>query len=292
MALAALATSSGYDQYGQRLCRNLRKRYEWYQFLWRTLNDTQKADYIREVRYLQTSPARNPVFQEAVTRFDEFQAYHLQQGDLIHHVGQFLPWHRYWLQLYENALRNECGYQGRNPLNKRILPPNIPLDELVFPDKWRGCIHDGSFANYTVRLGPGKQITTHCVVRQIDDTYAAYLNSKAIAELMQCPTFAIFRYQLEGMPETTNHRIHDGGHLSVGGEMSNQYSSASDRVWNWQQQNSSRLCEISGNTSFGAPPYTEVTLDFPLKMSSAIGPTIPIWQTMNIYSEYNCSTYV
>lgn len=111
--------------------------------------------------------------------------------------------------------------------NKRILPPNIPLDELVFPDKWRGCIHDGSFANYTVRLGPGKQITTHCVVRQIDDTYAAYLNSKAIAELMQCPTFAIFRYQLEGMPETTNHRIHDGGHLSVGGEMSNQYSSAS-----------------------------------------------------------------
>ena len=29
--------------------------------------------------------------------------------------GQFLPWHRHFLQLYERALREECGYKGRSP---------------------------------------------------------------------------------------------------------------------------------------------------------------------------------
>ncbi|KAH9477002.1 N-acetyl-6-hydroxytryptophan oxidase ivoB [Psilocybe cubensis] len=318
-------------QYGQRPCQKLCTRHEW-----RTLSDGQKAEYIGAVRCLQTKPAIAPVFPEAVTRFDEFQAYHLQQGDFIHHVGQFLPWHRYWLQLYEKALRDECGYQGRNPYwdwtidsdsstsirgspvfdpytgfggdgvpGTYTLPPCIPPDQLVFPDKWRGCIADGPFANYTVRLGPGKLHTTHCVVRQIDDAYAVYLDSPAIGRLMASPTFEVFRYELEGMPETTDHRVHDGGHLSVGGEMSNQYSSGSDPLfylhhanldriwWNWQQHDpSNRLYQIGGHTSFGAPPFTNVSLDFPLEMSSSIGPTISIWQTMNIHSEHNCYTYV
>jgi tyrosinase len=30
----------------------------------------------------------------------------------IHMVGQFLPWHRYYLSVFESVLREECGYTG------------------------------------------------------------------------------------------------------------------------------------------------------------------------------------
>jgi hypothetical protein len=33
----------------------------------------------------------------------------------------FLPWHRYYLWHYENALRTECGYKGYQPVMHPIL---------------------------------------------------------------------------------------------------------------------------------------------------------------------------
>lgn len=53
----------------------------------------------------------------------------------------------------------------------------------------------------------------------------------------------------------------------------------------------SRLYEISGRTTVN-PPYVNVTLEWPLQMSESIGPTIPLWQVMDIHSEHNCYTYV
>ena len=34
----------------------------------------------------------------------------------IHYTGNFLSWHRYYTWLYEEALRNECGYTGTQPV--------------------------------------------------------------------------------------------------------------------------------------------------------------------------------
>lgn len=50
------------------------------------MDDYQKADYIKAVLCLQAHPAKNAVYEEAKTRFDEFQAYHLQQTDFVHLV--------------------------------------------------------------------------------------------------------------------------------------------------------------------------------------------------------------
>ena len=50
------------------------------------MDNDQKADYIKAVLCLQAHPAKNPVYEEAKTRFDEFQAYHIQQTNLVHLV--------------------------------------------------------------------------------------------------------------------------------------------------------------------------------------------------------------
>ena len=86
-------------------------------------------------------------------------------------------------------------------------------------------MQDGPFASYVIRLGPGKLVTDHCLVRGVDDSYKKYITSTEVAKLMNLPTFEQFHVELEGKPVTADHKIHTGGHDAVGGEMTNFYSS-------------------------------------------------------------------
>ena len=106
-----------------------------------------------------------------------------------------------------------------------MLPQGIEASELIFPEEFRGCVQDGPFANLTLRLGPGVHRTTHCLTRGIGNVDSIYLNSTAIANATKSATFEVFRVQVEGKPITSDHRMHDGGHFAVGGDMSNVYSS-------------------------------------------------------------------
>ena len=51
----------------------------------RTLNDTEKTDYINAVKCLQSRPAFEPRAISAIqSRFDDFQASHIQLADKVH----------------------------------------------------------------------------------------------------------------------------------------------------------------------------------------------------------------
>ena len=140
-----------------------------------------------------------------------------------------------------------------------------------------------------------------------------------MANATHLPTYEEFRIELEGLPITPTHKMHDGGHYGVGGEMSNFYSSPGgnirqcyslcslttyfldplfylhhanlDRVWRmWQTMLPDRLYEISGRSTID-PPFVDVTLDYPLDMGT-LADTIPIRDVMDIWSAPNCYTYV
>ena len=107
-----------------------------------------------------------------------------------------------------------------------ILPEDPDGTNKFFdPASFAGCVQDGPFASRIVRLGPGKLITDHCLVRGVDDAYKTYLSSRSVASTMKFPSYSEFHIELEGRPVTSSPRIHDGGHVAVGGEMSNFYSS-------------------------------------------------------------------
>ena len=62
---------------------------------------------------------RKPVltqFPGVTNRYEDFVAVHINQTDFIHGTGIFLAWHRYYLWAFEEALRNECGYNGTQPV--------------------------------------------------------------------------------------------------------------------------------------------------------------------------------
>jgi tyrosinase len=82
---------------------------------------------------------------------------------------------------------------------------------------------------YILSLGPGKLITDHCLVRGLNDTYKQFFTSSAVANATRLPTFELFRVELEGKPRTPIHKMHNGGHVSIRGEMTMFYSSPAGR---------------------------------------------------------------
>ncbi|TFK33812.1 hypothetical protein BDQ12DRAFT_669943 [Crucibulum laeve] len=303
----------------------------WIRQEWRTLTNKQKHDYLNAVKCLQSKPA-NTSFAAVRTHFDDFQALHINLTKSIHLVGHFLPWHRRFVQVYETALREECGYQGSQPYWDWSLDADDIMASPVFsPDTgfggngvdgtytdlygtdsspptnhtsgWGGgCVLDGPFSSYRLALGPGQRINDHCIVRNINQTFSQFITYAQVANTTRQPTFELFRIELEGKGVTPTHKIHDGGHFAVGGEMGNLYSSPGDPLfflhhgnldriwWEWQKADfSNRLYQISGRTSIN-PPFVNVTLDFPMKMLE-LAPDIPARDVMDIRSIPLCYNY-
>ena len=58
----------------------------------RTLSIKEKGEYIAAVKCLQSRPSQDPAISAAKSRFDEFQAYHIEQSDNGIHVTVRILW--------------------------------------------------------------------------------------------------------------------------------------------------------------------------------------------------------
>jgi tyrosinase len=105
----------------------------------RELTVPERIDYIRAIKCMQSKPPISQKhFSVVKSRYDDFVALHANStgggikldgskgwSDMvanpsgmanqmrygIHGTGTFLPWHRYALSLWENALGDECGWK-------------------------------------------------------------------------------------------------------------------------------------------------------------------------------------
>lgn len=123
---------------GRSDCHNPSVRYEW-----RSLSSRSKVAYLEAVKCLTKRPSK---LRENGTLYDDIPWVHAQVAGtskcaahfscvfllyyifyffkkglmekslttnlLAHHTPAFLSWHRYFLHIYERALREECGYSG------------------------------------------------------------------------------------------------------------------------------------------------------------------------------------
>jgi hypothetical protein len=83
------------------------------------MSNENRKDYIKAVQCLRDLPSKSDKSwaPAAKTRFDDFVAIHVNLTMSIHGNGLFLTWHRYFVFAYERALRDECGYQGYQPVS-------------------------------------------------------------------------------------------------------------------------------------------------------------------------------
>jgi tyrosinase len=82
------------------------------------LSVDERKEYIRAVLCLQSKPPKAPKDQApgSLSRFDDFVATHMTQAPMLHSPTNLFAAHRYYIYTYEKALREECGYQGYQPV--------------------------------------------------------------------------------------------------------------------------------------------------------------------------------
>ncbi|KAI1763483.1 Di-copper centre-containing protein [Hypoxylon sp. FL1150] len=159
---------------------------------WDEIDDATRLDYIRAVHCLASKPPKTDksLAPGIVNRLDDFTYIHINQTNIIHQSGYLLPWHRIFLWQIENALRDECGYEGRLPYwdvprfsddqtkskvfdgsmtsfggdgayvpheLEHIILPGLVIANFSLPrapGSGGGCVASGPFVNFTISLGP------------------------------------------------------------------------------------------------------------------------------------------
>jgi Common central domain of tyrosinase len=82
------------------------------------LTPAQREEYTTAVQCLMKLPAQAPKkkYPGALSRFDDFVAYHITHASTLHDTIHIFPAHKQFLYVYEQALRTECGYTGYQPV--------------------------------------------------------------------------------------------------------------------------------------------------------------------------------
>lgn len=241
-------------------CRETRIRREW-----RALSIKQRLSYINAVKCLNTLPSANPS-HGTVSRYDDFIWTHVQMTPGAHLVGQFYPWHRHFVTLYDSALRDECGYRGPTPYwdwsiegdkissfassplfhpvhgfggtgvpGTYTLPPdpNNLLEFIQFPCipakeiVWNGCVQSGPFKDTEFRINVGPgRMMTDHCVVRNFDT-------TCWGPLLTSSAIAntLLPTDYWSFHDATNNGAHLGGHAIFGGVMLNAFSSPGDPLF-------------------------------------------------------------
>ena len=194
-----------------------------------------------------------------------------------------MPWHRYFIAQYETALRDECGYDGYQPYwdwtthsndisssplfdgseyslggNGIYVPhefvngtvPGVPEPQYVArpPGTGGGCVTDGPFANITLNIAPvfpygspnstGYEYQPHCLQRDfLQPLSDNFLTKEKVDSLLSAPTIAEFRKILDD-------GTHFAGHSTVGGDMSDIFTSPQDPAFYFHHAQIDRLWTI------------------------------------------------
>ncbi|KAL5325986.1 hypothetical protein ACEPPN_007123 [Leptodophora sp. 'Broadleaf-Isolate-01'] len=235
---------------------------------WNALSLTERIAYTDAVLCLKSKDPLTPpsVSPGTLSRFDDFQATHVNQSSWVHWSVYFLPWHRYLMHSYETALRDECGYTGSHPywdwsLNggnisaqamfsgavgslgsnglavphgpvTLTIPSSPPRFAQVPAGTGGGCITDGPFVNFTSNIGPFGP--------PLSDTAFEY-NPICISRDFR-PTNLMANSQYANVTSTIAsanldtfmvgmNGLHGNGHTSIGGLQGDLFTSNGDPVF-------------------------------------------------------------
>jgi tyrosinase len=147
-----------------------------------SMEPCDRKAYTDAVRCLMEQPSQlDPtIYPAAINKYFDYAVVHVNRTALVHLSGFFSTWHRYFLWLYEEDLRQTCGYTGAFPYwnfaataddihNNPVfdgsefsmsgdgLPNNTgPIvlgPALTIPHgTGGGCVYSGPFANMTTTL--------------------------------------------------------------------------------------------------------------------------------------------
>ncbi|RSL38054.1 hypothetical protein CEP53_015221 [Fusarium sp. AF-6] len=323
----------------QRVCQG-RNRAE------RNLSRSEQKSYLKAVQCLRRKqPQTDKSDMPGVTnRFEDFLGDHILQTGPNHFTGYFYPWHRLLIAMYEREIR-KCGFKGAQPYwdwsidavsaetmvsspvfdteygfgsngpwvpgtqespdsDVFVTAENFPFD--LSSRTGGGCLTDGPFANMTIHMGPGYNMSYNpwCVRRDfVPAEFLRNANKEVVDDNMAKENFNLFQ-------QSSEFTLHVAGHHGIGGlygTLTDIYASPGDPLfflhhanldrvwWSWQSKNlTERLSDISGPlepNDWANEKSRNVTLDDEVHFGTTVKTTVAIRDVMDVEGDFLCYTY-
>lgn len=214
---------------------------------WKATSEPQKQAFLAAVKALKARP-EHPSANLALWNYDQFVDAHFKAKSVAHGVPSFLPWHRAFINSYEQALRTidpsvvlpfwDWSIDSQNPGASDVFSPAYFGTDGQGPDH---CILDGVANGWSSKYPTSRQGAA-CIRRCF--AFTALNNPTTIsATLSGSVTYDSLRVAIEGV-------LHPGVHVQTGGscgDMAEMYSPNDpiffmhhafvDRMW-WRWQTS------------------------------------------------------
>ncbi|KAK0613560.1 hypothetical protein B0T14DRAFT_539375 [Immersiella caudata] len=280
---------------------------------WSRATAFERSSYVNAVKCLTTKPSK---IGKNHRLYDDFVWVHATIFQHVHNVAAFLPWHRYFLALYEASLAT-CGYLGPAMYWDWVADSSAPSRAAVFSpttgfggngnqtsNQWgTNCVLDGPFKTLQLRYW-NEEVRPHCLLRifepghpefNITEMYGDNYSPAVMAQVNAETTFQGFAHFLENGPHTAVH----SGVGNLGGDMGPQSSSPNDplfflhhtqvdRLWYlWQRQSPSTRTFDYGGFRFDG---SAATLDDYLPMLG-LGPDMKVRSFMDVNAANLCYKY-
>ncbi|RMZ81889.1 hypothetical protein DV738_g2050, partial [Chaetothyriales sp. CBS 135597] len=147
-----------------------------------SLTKEEQKSFVNAYQCLLNLPSNldQTTYPAATNRYFDYAIVHVNRTQYVHISGFFLTWHRYFIHLIEQDLRNSCGYTGRWPYwNYAATAGSIETSAILNGDEYSlsgngifndtgpiqlgenlviphgsggGCVTTGPFANLTLPI--------------------------------------------------------------------------------------------------------------------------------------------
>ncbi|GAW20959.1 hypothetical protein ANO14919_104720 [Xylariales sp. No.14919] len=206
---------------------------------WRSLKTHEREEYLSAVKCLYNASS------ELVGKgsiIDDFTWVHIRAVKAAHDYAAFLPWHRMLLHIYEQKLRQHCGFKGQLPYWdwtsdwQNLTESSIWDDEHGFGGEsthytYGSCV-SGPFSHVELRYGGNGSVSPHCLSRvftnydsgEVGSMSGELIRPEMMGRLARSKDYARFRWVIESV-------IHNIIHTEVVGDLDTEVAPNDPIFW-------------------------------------------------------------
>ncbi|KAI1275445.1 hypothetical protein F5Y07DRAFT_409269 [Xylaria sp. FL0933] len=272
---------------------------------WRSLTKDEREEYISAAKCLYNVSSK--LVGEGSVQ-DDFTWVHVLHSGAAHEDASFLPWHRMFVNIYEQKLREHCGFKGQLPYWdwstdwQNLTTSSIwnSTDGFGAPGATEKTCISGPFGDVQVRYRNNGTVSPHCLTRsflnydsgEVGSMSGELVKPENMGRLARAQDYGTFRYMIEGT-------LHNVIHLEIVGDL-DELTAPNDPIfwlhhvqldrlwWQWQQEDQARIWDYGG---YRKQPTRLVNLLDELNYGGLVDKKVLVKQAMDTRSGALCYKY-